>query len=45
MKWVSDSKELYDAGETETYELWGDDWKKGFYPEGKYSATLDRHGS
>ena len=30
MKWVSDSKELYDAGETETYELWGDDWKKGF---------------
>ena len=35
MKWVSDSKELYDAGETETYELWGDDWKKGFYPEGK----------
>ena len=35
MKRVSDSKELYDAGETETYELWGDDWKKGFYPEGK----------
>ena len=35
MKWVSDSKELYDAGETETYELWSDDWKKGFYPEGK----------
>ena len=35
MKWVEDSKELYDAGETETYELWSDDWKKGFYPEGK----------
>ena len=28
-------KDLYDAGETEAYELWSDDWKKGFYPEGK----------
>ena len=35
MKWVDDSKDLYDAGETEAYELWSDDWKKGFYPEGK----------
>lgn len=35
MKWVDDSKELVDAGETGTYELWSDDWKKGFYPEGK----------
>ena len=34
MKWVDDSKELVDAGETGTYELWSDDWKKGFYPEG-----------
>lgn len=34
MKWVEDSKELYDAGETGTHELWSDDWKKGFYPEG-----------
>jgi hypothetical protein len=34
MKWVDDSKELVDAGETNTYELWGDDWSKGFYPEG-----------
>lgn len=34
MKWVDDSKELYDAGETGTHELWSDDWKKGFYPEG-----------
>lgn len=34
MKWVEDSKELVDAGETGTYELWSDDWKKGFYPEG-----------
>lgn len=35
MNWVSDSKQLVDAGQTETYELWSDDWKKGFYPEGK----------
>ena len=35
MKWVDDSKKLVDAGETGTYELWSDDWKKGFYPEGK----------
>ncbi|MBO5070735.1 MAG: carbohydrate ABC transporter substrate-binding protein [Roseburia sp.] len=34
MKWVTDSKKLVDAGEAATYELWGDDWKKGFYPEG-----------
>ena len=35
MKWVDDSKELVDAGETGTYELWSDDWSRGFYPEGK----------
>ena len=35
MKWVEDSKALVDAGETNTYELWSDDWSKGFYPEGK----------
>ncbi|MCR5626821.1 MAG: carbohydrate ABC transporter substrate-binding protein [Lachnospiraceae bacterium] len=35
MKWVDDSKELVDAGETKTYDLWSDDWSKGFYPEGK----------
>lgn len=35
MNWVDDSKELVDAGETGTYELWSDDWSKGFYPEGK----------
>ena len=37
-KWVEDSKELVDAGETGTYEMWSDDWKKGFYPEGKVFA-------
>ncbi len=35
MNWVNDSKVLVDAGQTETYELWSDDWKKGFYPDGK----------
>ena len=35
MKWVEDSKALYDAKETSSAELWSDDWKKGFYPEGK----------
>ena len=35
MKWVDDSKELVDNGETNTYELWSDDWSKGFYPDGK----------
>ena len=35
MKWVEDSKVLVDNGYTNTYDLWSDDWKKGFYPEGK----------
>ena len=33
MNWVNDSKEMVDAGQTNTYELWSDDWSKGFYPE------------
>lgn len=36
--WVDDAKVLVDAGETGTHELWSDDWKKGFYPEGKVFA-------
>lgn len=35
MKWVEDSKKLYDAGETGVHALWSDDWSKGFYPDGK----------
>ena len=35
MKWVDDSKELVDAGETGTHDLWSDDWSAGFFPEGK----------
>ena len=35
MKWVDDSKKMVDAKETGTFDLWYDDWSKGFYPEGK----------
>lgn len=35
MAWVENSKAMIDAGETNTHELWSDDWSKGFYPEGK----------
>lgn len=35
MKWVEDSKAMVDAGQTNTHNLWEDDWKKGFYPDGK----------
>lgn len=34
-KWVEVSKAMVDAGQTNSYELWGDDWSKGFYPDGK----------
>jgi hypothetical protein len=34
-KWVDDSKELVDAGYTTTYSLWSDEWKLGFYEDGK----------
>ena len=37
-KWVDDSKALVDAGYAGTHDLWGDDWSKGFYPEGKVFA-------
>ncbi|MBO5154890.1 MAG: carbohydrate ABC transporter substrate-binding protein [Eubacterium sp.] len=33
--WADMSKEMVDAGETGTADLWSDDWSKGFYPEGK----------
>ena len=34
MNWVTLSKEMVDAGQTGTSDLWSDDWSKGFYPEG-----------
>lgn len=56
--WVDDSMELVEAGETaSTADLWSDDWKKGFYPEGKvfcyfgpawlinFSMAADEEGS
>ncbi len=33
MKWVETSKAMVDAGQTATYELWSDDWSKGFYQD------------
>ena len=36
--WIDDSKALVDAGSTNTYDLWSDDWSKGFYPDGKVFA-------
>ena len=57
MKWVDDSKKMVDAKETDTYDLWSDDWKKGFYPDGKvfcyfgpawlvnFSMAADQKGS
>lgn len=35
MQWVEDSKEMVDAGQTGTHELWSDEWSAGFYPSGK----------
>lgn len=35
MKLVDDSKKMVDAKETGTFDLWSDDWSKGFYPDGK----------
>ena len=38
MAWVDMSKEMVDAKQTGTADLWSDDWKKGFYPEGNVFA-------
>ena len=32
------SKEMVDAGETATYELWSDDWSKGFFKDSNVFA-------
>ena len=34
-KWVDDSKKLVDSKAENTNDLWGDDWAKGKYPDGK----------
>lgn len=36
--WVEMSKEMVDAGETTSEDLWGDKWNSGFYPDGKVFA-------
>ena len=33
--WVDMSKEMADAKQTGTQDLWSDDWSKGFFPDGK----------
>ena len=57
MKWVEVSKDLVDAGEVGTHDMWSDDWSKGFYPDGKvfgyfgpawlvnFSMAADQEGS
>ena len=57
MKWVEVSKDLVDAGEVGTHDIWSDDWSKGFYPDGKvfgyfgpawlvnFSMAADQEGS
>ncbi|MCR5716370.1 MAG: ABC transporter substrate-binding protein [Lachnospiraceae bacterium] len=38
IKWVEDSKALYEAGYCDTFGQWTEDWNKGFYPDGKVFA-------
>lgn len=35
MEWVEMSKKMYDAGQTETHDLWSTEWSAGFMPTGK----------
>lgn len=35
MAWVESSKAMVDAGQTNTYDLWSNDWSAGFFEEGK----------
>lgn len=40
-QWAEDAKKLVDKGEcTGIYDLWSDDWSKGFYPEGNVFCYL-----
>lgn len=55
--WVDMSKEMVDAGETDTFGLWSDDWSKGFFTNGNvfcyfgpawlidFSMSCDTEGS
>lgn len=57
VQWVEDSKMMYEAGYTDAYDLWSDDWSKGFYPDGNvfcyfgpawfvdFSMAVDTEGS
>ncbi len=37
-EWAEAEKASYEAGQTTTGGLWGDEWSTGFYPEGKVFA-------
>lgn len=36
--WADAEKASYEAGQTTTGDLWGDEWSAGFYPDGKVFA-------
>lgn len=38
MAWVENSKAMVDAGYTGTFDIWSDDWSRGFYPDGNVFA-------
>lgn len=40
MKWVDDSKAMYDAGETGCHAMWSDDWNKGLILHTNEKKTL-----
>ena len=44
-EWVDLSKEMADAGQTQTAALWSNEWKAGFYPAGTTSGSLDDDGT
>lgn len=37
-EWAENEKASYEAGQTTTGGLWGDEWSAGFYPDGKVFA-------
>ncbi|MGN0396090.1 MAG: carbohydrate ABC transporter substrate-binding protein [Coprococcus sp.] len=56
-KWAKDAKAMADAKYTQVADLWSDEWKTGFFPEGKcfsyfgpmwmidFSMSADQEGS
>ena len=42
--WLQMSKEMVDAKQTTTYDLWSDEWNSGFYPAGQDAKWVDDEG-